>query len=295
MCDPADVDPISLENLGDIPSDQIIVLEQNNKLFCFDVRTLYTHVFQQKHTTNPLTNQPWTADQLEEIRDRWFSIDLVARSLTRRVTTITARIQVLLGAYQYRTNSLAESLQNGISRWRGTPVTSDEQVATRSGQPTVPEDLSFQNQPWYIRWATEDRGAVQKIVTEIGDRIFLGLSERIEQDTGNFQWLASILVRINAILSKAFENSNQFSTQSKMKLFLVEDTTANELSLGQLLVSMTEFHNQLVEEASVNRFIEMQQLIGIRDIVRETYKQLFESFLERFRDFWIQQAFTRLS
>ena len=46
MCDPSDVDPISLENLGNIPPERIIVLEQNQQFYCFDIQTLYESVFQ---------------------------------------------------------------------------------------------------------------------------------------------------------------------------------------------------------------------------------------------------------
>lgn len=40
MCDPLDEDPISRELFQDIPDEYIILLEQNGKFFCFDVRKL---------------------------------------------------------------------------------------------------------------------------------------------------------------------------------------------------------------------------------------------------------------
>lgn len=97
ICDD-DIDPISLDEFDGMPPEQIIILDRK----CFHLPSLYNWVINDGNNRNPLTNVPFTPEQLVYLQET---------AIERYPLTITFRTTVNQDTWKFRTTSLTSCEQ----------------------------------------------------------------------------------------------------------------------------------------------------------------------------------------
>jgi hypothetical protein len=106
-CNPTDLDPITLEPFGSIDPMYLIRFRAIGNVFqCFDIRTLYMYIRDYRNI-NPVTNIPFTPEQLEKIERKARKVNLINLiPVERERSPIGRRIVMNLPIANERENSI---------------------------------------------------------------------------------------------------------------------------------------------------------------------------------------------
>lgn len=113
-----DTDPITLDNISDIDPVYLIKMEQNNKIYCFDIRAIYNWVIGQNKKYNPFNNVPFDKNQIDSLKseaDQRFSLDVNLLTLggpseTIKLNKLISIEELYISIYNRNTGGKKDSL-----------------------------------------------------------------------------------------------------------------------------------------------------------------------------------------